>query len=130
MTRRILLCCLPAVCLTIAAQEVHLDIVGTIQDQNRQAIAGARVVARHIELGIERRAISNGKGHFVLGSLPIGPYDILITKDGFRPEKVLQTLAVNSAPSLHVTLAAADYPKLEAEASATVTVTAKADPLD
>ena len=130
MTRRILLCCLPAVCLTIAAQEVHLDIVGTIQTQDRQAIAGARVVARHIELGIERRTISNAKGHFVLGSLPIGPYDILIIKDGFRPEKVMQTLAVNSAPSLHVTLAAADYPKVEAEASATVTVTAKACPLD
>src|SRR5581483_12322994 len=78
----ILLCSLTAVGLWAQSTSVA-QISGTVQDSTGAAVPGVQVRATQTDTGLMRTAVSNADGTYVLTNLPIGPYRIEASKDGF-----------------------------------------------
>src|SRR5580698_10607175 len=78
------LCCLPVLCIALFAQSTSTSqIAGTVQDSSGLGIQGAEVRAVQTETGQARNAETGTDGGYILPSLPIGPYRIEVTKQGF-----------------------------------------------
>src|SRR5579864_9259430 len=81
------------------------QISGTVKDPSGSAIPGAAIKATQTATGAVRTAASGADGNFVLPELPIGPYIVEITKEGFS--RYVQTgivLQVDSNPTFNVSL--------------------------
>ena len=81
------------------------QISGTVKDPSGSAIPGAAIKATQTATGAVRIAASGADGNFVLPDLPIGPYIVEITKEGFN--RYVQTgivLQVDSNPTFNVSL--------------------------
>jgi hypothetical protein len=78
---------------------------GTVQDGTGAAVPGAEVKATQTDTGISRTATTGAAGEYVLTPLPIGPYRLEVSKEGFT--KAVQTgivLQVGTDPALDVAL--------------------------
>ena len=98
----ILLCAMTA---APAWGQATAQIHGTVQDSSGSAVAGATVNATQTDTGVTRTVTSEADGGYVLAALPLGPYRLEVTKEGFS--KAVQTgivLAVNSDPAVLITL--------------------------
>ena len=85
----------------VAAWAQTSQISGTIKDPSGSAIPGAAVKATQTANGVVRNATSGADGRYVLPDLPIGPYQIEVTKEGFS--RYVQTgvvLQVDSNPTV------------------------------
>ena len=81
------------------------QINGTIRDASGLAIPGAAIKATQTATAVVRATVSGADGGYVLPNLPIGPYLIEVTKDGFT--KYVQSgivLEVNTAPTIDVAM--------------------------
>src|ERR1019366_3054233 len=111
--------CLALVSVAAWAQTGQLG--GTIKDPSGSAIPGAAVKATQTATGVIRTATSGGDGGFVLPNLPIGPYQVEVTKEGFS--RYLQTgivLQVDGNPIVDVAMrvgAVSDQVQVEANAA-------------
>jgi hypothetical protein len=97
------------------------QINGTVQDASGSAVTGAAVQVTQTDTGAVRTATSGPDGSFILPSLPVGPYSLEVTKQGFatyvRTGIVLQ---VASNPAIPVTLtigAVSEHVQVEANAT-------------
>jgi hypothetical protein len=54
-----------------------------VRDSSGLAVPGAEVKATQTATGAVRTVITGSDGAYVLANLPIGPYLLTITKDGF-----------------------------------------------
>ena len=91
-------------CLAVWAQGTA-QINGTVRDSTGLAVADATVKVTQTATGAMRTANSGADGAFVLPNLPIGPYLLEVTKDGFT--KYAQSgivLQVDSNPTIDVGL--------------------------
>ena len=95
--------------LLIAASSVWgqavSQISGAIKDQSGASIPGVQVTAIQTDTGTRRTASTDEAGSYILPNLPIGPYRLEATKEGFRTS--VQTgieLQVGSNPVIPVTL--------------------------
>ncbi len=82
---------------------------GRAEDATHAAIAGAQVMATNGLTGFVRRTVTDGRGRFSLGGLPVaGSYDVTISKPGFKDAAThnLQ-LSLGSSADLNVLLATA-----------------------
>ena len=59
------------------------QINGTVSDASGLAVAGAAVKATQTATGAVRAMISGADGAYVLANLPIGPYQLEVSKEGF-----------------------------------------------
>ena len=59
------------------------QINGTVQDASGLAVPGAEIKVTQTATGVVRSAVSGADGSFVLPDLPIGPYLVEVTKEGF-----------------------------------------------
>src|ERR1700730_18229422 len=59
------------------------QINGNVQDATGLAVPGAEVKATQTETGLARTAISGADGSYILTSLPVGPYQLEVSKEGF-----------------------------------------------
>src|ERR1700732_2394451 len=87
-------------CAGVWAQSTA-QINGTVRDSSGLAVAGATGKATPTATGGGRTITSDAEGAFVFANLPIGPYLLEITKEGFN--KYAQTgivLQVDSNPSI------------------------------
>jgi hypothetical protein len=78
---------------------------GVVQDASGSAVPGADVKATQTETGLSRTVQSGADGAFVLTNLPLGPYQVEVTKEGFT--KYVQSgivLQVNSDPAIEAAL--------------------------
>ncbi len=100
-----------AVSLALAALCLHgqaistSQINGTVRDASGLAVPGAEVRATQTDTGQTRTVISSADGVYVLANLPIGPYQLEVSKQGFT--KYLQSgivLQVGSNPTVDVTM--------------------------
>ncbi len=90
---------------SVAAWAQTSQITGTIKDPSGSAIPGAAIKATQTATGVVRNATSGANGDYALPNLPIGPYQLEVTKDGFS--KYSQTgivLQVESNPTVDVSL--------------------------
>jgi hypothetical protein len=119
---RIAFACLFA-CASIWAQAISTSqINGTVQDATGLGVPGAVVQATQTGTALVRSIVSSADGGYVLTNLPVGPYQLQVSKDGFST--YVQTgivLQVNSNPEINVTLkVGAVSERVQVEASAAV----------
>ena len=74
-----------SICSTSFAQ-VSASLSGTMVDQPGAAVSAATVVAINVDTGISRSATSDRNGQYHLFALPVGVYEIRVTKEGFAEE--------------------------------------------
>jgi hypothetical protein len=70
------------------AQQTLGGITGTVVDPAGSAVPGVEVKATSDDTKLERTALSNAQGSYVLNDLPIGKYTVTFTMQGFSTEKV------------------------------------------
>ena len=78
---------------------------GVVQDASGALVPGAEVKATQIETGVVRTAQSGPDGSYALSNLPLGPYRMEVSKEGFN--KFVQegiVLQVNSDPLINPAL--------------------------
>jgi hypothetical protein len=81
------------------------QINGTVRDATGLAIPGAAIKATQTATGVVRTATSGGDGTYVLPNLPIGPYLIEVTKEGFsRYAQTGVVLNVDTTPTIDVAM--------------------------
>ena len=100
--RRIVLAVL---CLSAAVWAQTAEINGTVRDATGAAIPGATVKATQTATGVVRTTNSGADGGYVLPNMPIGPYLLEVTKEGFS--KYVQTgivLQVDTTPTIDVSM--------------------------
>jgi outer membrane receptor protein involved in Fe transport len=106
------------------AQVSTASINGIVQDASGAVVVGADVQATQTETRFTSHAISSSTGAFTLPSLPVGPYQLSVTKSGFQSyEQSGIVLTVGQNATIQVSL------KVGSE-SQTVTVTAEAPVVD
>ena len=91
-------------CASIWAQATS-QINGAVRDSSGLAIAGAQIKATQTATGLVRTATTGPDGEYVLTNLPIGPYMIEFSRDGFA--KYVQSgivLQVDSNPTIEAIL--------------------------
>src|SRR5262249_38338419 len=74
--------------LSNAQTSATATIVGRLLDPQGAVVAGATVVAKNVETGIERTTQSNAEGLYRFDSLPPGLYDLRSTAQGFAKAEV------------------------------------------
>ena len=93
-------------CANVLAQSGGTaGISGVIHDPSGSAVPGARVKATQTETGAVRTVDSGTDGAYLLPNVPIGPYRLEITKEGFSTS--VQNgiiLQVASSPVIEITL--------------------------
>src|SRR5579859_3737965 len=66
------------------AQNNTATMLGTVTDSSGGAIAGAGLEIRNTDTGQARKVATDGKGDFTAPNLVAGPYEVVISKEGFR----------------------------------------------
>src|SRR5215469_16846022 len=66
------------------AQSFRGSIFGTVVNDKGAAIAQANVKASNVDTGLTRQTVTASDGEFGLPELPLGTYDLTVTKNGFR----------------------------------------------
>ena len=69
------------------AQVLSGSIVGQVLDTTSAGVPGASVRITHRETNQSRATVTNASGEYGFQSLPGGPYDVFISKDGFQTFK-------------------------------------------
>jgi hypothetical protein len=89
----------------VNAQQLYGVIRGQVLDQTKAAIPGAQVIATNTGTNIARTVSSQPDGSFEFLNLPIGTYNLTVTKDGFQTYLATGiTLVVNQIYVLNPTL--------------------------
>ncbi len=81
------------------------SLKGTVQDQTGSAVPAAQVKVTQVTTGNSRTAVTGANGAYLFPDLPVGPYQLEVTKEGFS--KSVQSgivLQVASNPTVDVTL--------------------------
>src|ERR1700681_335927 len=76
----LILVCFP---LFNAGAQTTAQISGTVQDSSGASIAGAQVQVTNVDTNAIRVTQTSDDGEYTFTSLPIGPYKLNVTKDGF-----------------------------------------------
>src|SRR5215467_5548859 len=110
------------VCFGLHAQsQATAQIQGTVQDASGLAVPGVEVKVTQTDTGTLRTTTTNADGVYVLPNLPIGPYRLEVSKQGFNT--YVQTgivLQVATNPTLDVALklgAVSEQVQVEANAA-------------
>jgi Carboxypeptidase regulatory-like domain/TonB dependent receptor len=92
----------------IAQESINnASIGGRIIDPSGAAIQGAAVSVRNIDTNVASSAISDNDGRFRFPYLKVGPYEVVIRKDGFGDRTQNLTLTIGSAFDLSIPLSLA-----------------------
>ena len=66
------------------AQASTSQISGVVSDSSGSPVSGAAIRALQTDTGLVRTTTAAADGAYVLTNLPIGPYTLEISKDGFN----------------------------------------------
>jgi hypothetical protein len=64
------------------------SVVGTVRDTSGAIVVGANVTARDVNTGFTRSVSTDSTGLYRIPSLPIGPYTLTATQNGFKQAQV------------------------------------------
>src|SRR4249919_723905 len=91
---------------TAVLAQATAQITGTVKDSSGGVLPGATVSATQTDTGFKREVVTDADGLFSFPSIPVGPYRLEVTLQGFKTS--VQTgivLQVNSNPVVPVELA-------------------------
>src|SRR6267154_58407 len=71
-------------CLPSARAQVSASIKGTVTDPSGAPVPTAAVKAKNLETGAIRNSVTDEAGRYLVLSLPLGEYEIRVTKAGFQ----------------------------------------------
>jgi hypothetical protein len=96
MRRAFVLFCLVFACLlpAQAQQAVTATLSGRVTDPSGAVIAGAKVTATQKATGVEREAVTNGEGIYVLPNLSAGKYEVKMQAANF-PVSIVRLIELN-----------------------------------
>lgn len=89
-----------------SAQEASASLRGTVTDGSGGVVSRAQVTAIQTETGLQRTAVSDAQGAYVLLALPVGHYRLEAQANGFK--KFVQegiSLDVNQTAAVAIRLA-------------------------
>jgi hypothetical protein len=69
--------------ITISGQTVSGTLRGTVTDANGAVVPGATIAVRSKETGLERTATTSDDGLYNIAFLPIGDYEVEVTRTDF-----------------------------------------------
>ena len=69
--------------VTISLAQVSASLMGSVTDQSGAAITGATVTVKSLDTGIARTASTDQSGRYQLVALPVGTYEVRVTKERF-----------------------------------------------
>ena len=88
-----------------APAQATAQINGTVTDSSGAVLPGVTVTAVQTETAFRREAVTDADGSYALLNLPVGPYRLEVTLQGFRTySQTGIVLQVNSNPVMPVTL--------------------------
>jgi hypothetical protein len=64
--------------------QVSASIKGMVMDASGAAVPGVTVTAKNVETGAVRSSVTDDSGRYLLLALPVGEYEVRVTKAGFR----------------------------------------------
>ena len=109
MTRSLGRCSVGVVILllvgTAAWAQATADLSGTVRDESSSVLPGVTVTMTQIDTAVTRSIVTDATGRYVLPNLPLGPYRLEASLQGFRT--YVQTglvLQVGSTPVINVVL--------------------------
>lgn len=70
--------------ITVNAQQITGNLRGTINDPTGAVVPSAAIMARQVETGLMRTAISDRDGGYLFAELPVGHYRLEVTAKGFQ----------------------------------------------
>jgi hypothetical protein len=79
LTFLLMLACMPS-----ARAQVSASIKGTVTDPSNAPVPSAAVKTRNLETGAIRSSITDDAGRYLVLSLPVGEYEIRVTKAAFQ----------------------------------------------
>jgi hypothetical protein len=85
--------------------QISASIEGLVIDSSGAPVASSRVNARNIDTGVTRTTTTDDRGRYLLLSLPVGEYEVMVSKPGFR--QAIRSgihLAVGQEASVDLTL--------------------------
>lgn len=92
--------------LPMLAQGVSTQLSGVVTGVDGSPVQGASVVIRNTETGLSRVVLTDAKGRYLASILPVGPYAVTVTKDGFQAASNLKVnLNLGDAAPLNIRLA-------------------------
>jgi hypothetical protein len=71
-------------CLTPARAQVSASIKGTVTDPSGAPVPSAVVKAKNLETGATRNSTTDDAGRYLVLSLPVGEYEVRVSKAGFQ----------------------------------------------
>ena len=87
------------------AQREAGSITGLVTDSSQAAVPGARIVVTDLATGVERNAISNGVGLYVITALPASRYSVSVEREGFTSQRIPElVLQVGQAATVNMAL--------------------------
>jgi hypothetical protein len=81
---------LPFILVVEVSAQSTASIEGQVFDQNGAAIPNVKIVARSPAIGVERTALCDEAGRYLLAALPVGDYTIEVSAAGFKKQVVDQ----------------------------------------
>ena len=92
--------------LAVRAQQTTGGITGVVADAQGGVLVGAKVDIVGDQTGLRRSQVSGGNGYYSFVNLPIGPYTVTVTHEGFQ-KTVFPGIAVQAdrTATVNVTLA-------------------------
>jgi hypothetical protein len=96
---------LPLLFAQVSRAAITGSISGTVRDQSGAVIPAATVVALNVRTGVKQTARTDTRGFYSFTELPIGEYEILIQKTGFREyQQTRLVIDINTALRVDATL--------------------------
>src|SRR5258708_21523935 len=70
-------------CVPLSTAQVSASLSGLITDPTGAAVSAASVSAKNVDTGLSRTVPTDQSGRYRFFALPVGPYGVRVTKDGF-----------------------------------------------
>ena len=102
----------------VSSAQVSATLAGAVTDQSGATVSGAAVTVKDLETGAIRNTTTGEAGQYQVFSLPIGEYEVRVTKQGFAEQiRTGIRLVVGQDARVDVTLSSgtrepADYGEL------------------
>src|SRR3984893_2073234 len=88
----------------VFAQSDRGNITGTVTDPAGAVVVNAPIEARNVNTGAIYQTATTETGNYTLAQLPVGPYELTVTAEGFR-KYTGQGLTVENAQTLRIDVA-------------------------